>query len=277
MRVRELRSDEVARALVLTGAEGWTFERPELERLLRLGPALVLDDGELRGMLDLTFHGDVAWIGNVVVQASLRGRGLGAKLLDAALAAADARGVRTVALYAVPKAIPLYERAGFVADGRLVALSATAPRAVASAETRPMTPLDLRDVLALDRAALGFDREALLRELLAAYADTAWVVRRSDALVGYAFGKPGWASHEVGPLVGDTEAQAALLDTAVATLAEGSHGPVELALPEANAAALAHARDLGFAETFRPVIMFRGPAPSTRWERVGAVGGLEKG
>lgn len=266
------------RALALTGAEGWTFERPELERLLRLGPAFVLDDGaRLHGMLDLTFHGSVAWIGNVVVLQADRGKGLGAKLLEAALDEADRRGARTVALYAVPKAVPLYERAGFVADGRLVALSAAAPRVDVAQPALPMTRDDVDEVVALDRDALGFDRRELLHELADAYPDTAWTVRRGGALAGYAFGKPGWASSEIGPLAGDAAAQRVLLDTAVAALSEGPHGPVEFALPEANAATLARARELGFAETFRPLVMFRGPAPPVRWERVGAVGGLEKG
>lgn len=219
----------------------------------------------------------MAWIGNVVVSKDLRGKGLGAKLLDAALESAAERGARTVALYAVPKAVPLYARAGFEGSDRLVALAATAPDAEPSPEARPMTSHDVADVVVLDRATLGFDRAQLLRELYGAYATTAWVVRRGGALAGYAFAKPAWASNEVGPLVGDAAAQAALLDTAVAALRDSPHGPVELALPAANAATLAHARALGFAETFRPLVMFRGPPPAARWERVGAVGGLEKG
>lgn len=278
MQVRELARDEVAAALAVTSAEGWAFERPEFERLLRLGTCLVLeDDGSLRGLLNLTFHGDLAWIGNVVVAADLRGRGLGAQLMQAALDEADRRRARTVALYAVPKAVPLYERAGFAAAGHLVAHGAAAPAVVDAHGVAPLGREDLADVAAFDRAALGFDRSHLLRELFAAYPDTGWVVRRDGALAGYAFAKPAWSSNEIGPLVGDPPAQAALLDTAVAALRESPHGPVEIALPQANALGLAHVRRLGFTESFRPTIMFRGPAPDVRWERIGAVGGLEKG
>jgi predicted GNAT family N-acyltransferase len=56
-------------------------------------------------------------IGRMAVRREARGRGAGAAVLEALMAAARARGEREVALSAQTHAIAFYERAGFVAEG----------------------------------------------------------------------------------------------------------------------------------------------------------------
>jgi GNAT superfamily N-acetyltransferase len=57
-----------------------------------------------------------AWgyVGNMVVREDLRCRGIGTALLDAIVAAADARGYVRLVLAPSPRAVGLYLRAGFV-------------------------------------------------------------------------------------------------------------------------------------------------------------------
>jgi GNAT superfamily N-acetyltransferase len=58
------------------------------------------------------------YLGNMFVLEAHRGRGIGAALVSAVLAHADARGYVRVVLSPSERAIPLYKRAGFVeADG----------------------------------------------------------------------------------------------------------------------------------------------------------------
>lgn len=277
--MRALRADEIDAALALTAGEGWAFERPEFERLLRLGTCLAaVDDADGRpaGLLTVTRYPGLAWIGNVVVAAEKRGHGIGATLVRAAVVDALAHGARTVALYSVPKAVGLYEREGFRRDGALVALNAPAAAHFGPVEgVGPFARADLADVAAFDAARVGFDRRALLAELLAAYPDHANVARRDGAVAGYAIAKPAWAGSEIGPLVAaDAETARRLFDAALADLPAG---PVDVALPEENAPLLAHARARGFAENFRPAVMWRGPALALDRAAIGAVGGLEKG
>ncbi len=56
-------------------------------------------------------------IGRIAVLGHARGRGVGAALLRALVAAAHARGDRAVVLNAQLHAVPFYRRFGFVAEG----------------------------------------------------------------------------------------------------------------------------------------------------------------
>lgn len=99
---------------------------PTREQLAELvdGPDTVLFvarvDGRIMGSLTLAFYriptGLKAWIEDVVVDDDARGRGVGAALNEAALAAARRRGAKDVSLTSRPSreaANRLYQRIGF--------------------------------------------------------------------------------------------------------------------------------------------------------------------
>lgn len=99
---------------------------PTREQLAELvdGPDTVLFvarvDGRVMGSLTLAFYriptGLKAWIEDVVVDDDARGRGVGAALNEAALAAARRRGAKDVSLTSRPSreaANRLYQRIGF--------------------------------------------------------------------------------------------------------------------------------------------------------------------
>lgn len=73
-----------------------------------------LDDGTAVGCARLLPDGH---IGRMAVLPGWRGQGIGRALLDAAVAAAQARGDRQVRLSAQLHALGFYQRAGFVACG----------------------------------------------------------------------------------------------------------------------------------------------------------------
>jgi ribosomal protein S18 acetylase RimI-like enzyme len=88
-------------------------------------PATVLfvarDDGQIVGSLTLVIFpiptGLRAWIEDVVVDAAVRGKGVGEALTNAAIEESRRRGVRTIDLTTRPSresAIRLYERLGFL-------------------------------------------------------------------------------------------------------------------------------------------------------------------
>ena len=93
---------------------------------------LALAGGEPAGMVSLFEYRrmpkpgrpDSAWgyVGNLFVREELRGRGLGAALLSAVVAAAGERGYARLVVSPADLAKPLYRRAGFAdaADGLLV-------------------------------------------------------------------------------------------------------------------------------------------------------------
>lgn len=268
--VRRLAADEAADAVALLEPEGWAFTADELRRLHHLGGAVgAFRDGRLVGFLSFVDFQPVRWVGNVVVHADLRGEGVGARMVDDAL-----RDARTVGLYAVEKAVTLYERAGFAAYGEAWALRAERAQPRRPAVTDPMRTEDLREVARLDREATAMDRGYLVRALHRAYPDGGRVVRRGGRVVGYGFAKTSPGLTEIGPVVSTDATTASAIMDALLALTDGPHEMTVLGdNPEARS--LAEAR--GFAPAFRTVLMFHGKPPAWQPHRLHAAAGLEKG
>jgi GNAT superfamily N-acetyltransferase len=270
--IRRLRREELAKAPDLLRPEGWGFELHELERLARLGGAVGGFDGTGRLVAFLSFVDlpPIRWIGNVVVDGSLRGQGVGARLVEEALRDAPRAG-----LYAVEKAVTLYERLGFVAWGG----DAWAHRAGEARPLRPsvvqrMTRDDLLEVSRLDRRASGMDRGFLLRELLKAYPDSACIARSGNHVIGFGFAKTSPDLTELGPVVATTPRAA---EDLIDALLAATPGPHEATALSANPKALEALRERGFAPAFRTVVMFRGAPPEWRPQQLVVAAGLEKG
>lgn len=267
LEVRRLRSDELKLALPLLAPEGWSFEVSELERLWRLGGAVgALDGDALVGFLSFLDTPPHRWIGNVVVSPAARGSGVGARILAEAM-----RGAPRCALYSVEKAVPLYLRAGFAPQGETFAMRADAPRPASDDAQRAFTD-DVPQMAALERELLGMDRSALLDALVDAYP--ARLVRRQGKVVAFGVAKTYADVTEVGPIVARDPADAArVLDS----LLWAANGPCEMAVPGANAAAVALAKERGFTTAFRTIPMFLGEPPAWSLAAYYAAAGLEKG
>lgn len=266
LRADRLSPDELHDALPLLAPEGWSFETSELARLASLGGAVgAREEGRLVGFLTFIDTPPYRWIGNVAVDASRRGRGIGALLLQEAIRDAD-----RVALYSVEKAVSLYERAGLAASGSLHAMRATSarPSSIPYAGVQAARDVDVADVLALDREVTGMDRARLLRSLLATYP--ARVVRHHGRLLGFAVAKTYADVTEIGPVVAQTSHAAwGLVDD----LVRATTGPHDIA---ANSLTR-DAERRGFVPMFRAIPMFRGPPPAWDLARYHAAAGLEKG
>ncbi|HVL49267.1 MAG TPA: GNAT family N-acetyltransferase [Candidatus Thermoplasmatota archaeon] len=279
MRYRPLEAADVPWAVELLRSEGWSFDAGELRRLLALGGGRVAESaGAPLGLLTHTVHGDAAWIGNVVVAPEARGRGLGEALVADAVRALEAAGVATVGLYSVPKAVALYARLGF--DRLRDVASWSREDAAAPAFPAGIAPLsDVREALALDRAAFGADRGRMLAALRADHPGTTFAARGRDGrLEGYAILKRSPSGGEVGPLVvsgeGGEGVASRLLDACLAR----AEGPVETGFDLAHPYARKLLEARGFGPGFTATYMIRGrglapPAP----DGVVLFGAMEKG
>jgi ribosomal protein S18 acetylase RimI-like enzyme len=241
-------------AAACTAAEGWINEtRQSFDGFYARDPAgcLVAEvAGQRVGICVATAYETHGFVGELIVIPEARGQGIGARLLDRAIAYLRGRGVRNILLDGVVAAVPLYERAGFRKVCRSLRFSGTLAGRP-HAHVRAMLRADLDAVLALDREAFGQGRRFFLERRLTLYPELCLVLLRDGAVAGYVMGRgrQGWAS--VGPWVvrPDVEHPVDLLESLALQVGGGSLG---LGVLETNRAAAAAIRALGFAERADP-------------------------
>lgn len=167
--------------------------------------------------------GEVGVIGTVMTREDYRRRGLGRRVMDAALEWMRERGVRSVLLDATVDGRPLYRRLGFVGVERsyfghaqVARLDYGVLRVRAGNDQVALAPAEaLHSVRALDIAAFGGDRVGFLRLLLA--EPRSWLYIAADDAeqpIGYALVRGLDAPYKgvrLGPWVARTPAIAASL------------------------------------------------------------------
>jgi GNAT superfamily N-acetyltransferase len=260
---------------------GWNQTEADWRRFLDLAPdgCFVAElDGAAAGTAAAFVFGPVAWVAMVLVEESLRGRGVGAALVRHALDFLDRRAVHTVRLDATPLGRPLYEKLGFVAEYTLLRYAgALPPAATGRAEgvrVVPAAPGHLDRLARLDRAVTGADRELLLRQLFAERPDLWRVAEESGEVTGYLASRPGARACQVGPCLARPGAGPALLADAWRRHAGQS---VFVDVPADHAAAVAAAEAQGLSVQRTLLRMGRGPAAGEDVGRLWASSGPEKG
>jgi predicted N-acetyltransferase YhbS len=185
-------------AVHLSRQAGWPHRLEDWQMALALSEGVVaIEAGRIVGTTMVTAYGsDCATINMVIVDESMRGRGLGRGLMDAALRIAGDRPLRLVA---TADGLPLYEKLGFRETGTVLQHQGIARALAAPAQTEPATADDIAAIAALDRVAFGADRRDLIAYLakVGAFA----VVRRSDRIVGFAALRAFGRGDVIGPVV----------------------------------------------------------------------------
>ncbi len=117
MIIREMNKDDLAFAAQCTADEGWVSENlTTLEGFFLKDPSgclLAEENGQPVGICIATYYGSAGFIGELIIRPEGRGRGVGAALLNHGVQNLKERGVGTVYLDGVVRAVQLYERNGF--------------------------------------------------------------------------------------------------------------------------------------------------------------------
>ncbi|MEV6555781.1 GNAT family N-acetyltransferase [Nocardia sp. NPDC051756] len=218
--VRQLGVGDLAACLDLAADRGWPREDVKWRLLLELGGGYGIDDprGGLAGTVFLTeVASGIGAVGMLLVARRHGGRGLGGRLMEAALSAA---GCATVFLYATEAGKPLYTKLGFRVVDEVVSHTGVFTRGSSVSDLPVDETGDLSALASLDRRAFGADRSVLLRSVLG-IADRVVVAEG-----GYVIAWRNLDLVQAGPLVADSMRTAtALLD---AVLPEGSSTRVDV-------------------------------------------------
>ena len=198
--LKDFGPEHIDGAVALSRAAGWPHRPEDWALVLSLSTGIVLSDGErvLGTAMTTPFGRRAATINMVIVDESMRGRGLGRRLMDAAL---DAAGDRECRLIATEAGLPLYETLGFRAVGAIAQHQgpatpdpAIAVEGIAWSDHPPVEAL-----AALDEQACGMNRGALIHHLVR--AGRVATLSRGGALVGFAILRAFGRGEVIGPVV----------------------------------------------------------------------------
>lgn len=225
---RPLETADLPRAAALSFLIGWNQVERDWALFLRDGEGCALDDGQdalAATAAVIRYGGDLAWIAMVLVRPDMRRRGIATALMRWAVGAL--RGTRCAALDATPAGREVYRRLGFRDLWGFTRWALPEPPP-ATPGVRPLAAEDRPALLALDAAAFGAPREALLRDFAARCPQAAFVAGDGT---GFALARDGARGPQIGPVVARDDATArALIAAARAALP----GTAVLDLPDAR-------------------------------------------
>jgi GNAT superfamily N-acetyltransferase len=298
---------DVAGALALSSGAGWNQTADDWAWFIQQGHAVGFRTPA--GLLVATaaalpYGGGLGWISMVLVAPEWRHRGLASLLVENCIQRLQAAHITPV-LDATPAGAPVYKHLGFRAGFDLERWeglgggggAGAAARAEASldesdataradrssdardgaapadaSDVRSADAADLAAIAALDQAANGIGRRALLHNLLARRGSQAWIARDGS---GFVVARAGHRATQVGPLVaGGVAGALALLGTARRALT----GPVFLDVPTRWSELARHLEQSSFKHQRPYVRMSLGAAvPLACGDRVFVLAGPEFG
>lgn len=247
-RVLPLAPADLPAAQCLVAECGWNQVEADWAHFVEHGSVLQVpapDGGVAATAATLPYPPRFGWISMVLVTAGQRRQGLASVLLARCVAQLQAQGLVPV-LDATPAGREVYRRLGFL-DGWGITRwrrKAAPPGALAlAANVRPMREDDAQQVAALDAAAFGAQRPALLRALAQRSRGFACVAEQGGRIAGFLLGRDGRVATQLGPIVARDAADAeALCAHALAHTA----GPLLVDAVDRHAGFAARLREAGF-------------------------------
>lgn len=200
---------EKLHALSLT--VGWPHRLNDWVMLTDNGYGVVAQDEIGRAIgsaMWFPFSDDFVTVGMVITSPRLQAHGHGRWLMEHVL---KQTGERPLRLNSTRAARRLYLSMGFTAEKTVhqcqgTAVASTPPAMLHAATLRDITPLDLAELVALDKAAYGADRGTMLVRLLPVSKGVALV--RGDRIVAFALCRSFGRGTVIGPVVAGNDADA---------------------------------------------------------------------
>jgi GNAT superfamily N-acetyltransferase len=277
LRVRTMRPDEIPLAVEWAAAEGWNpgladaacFAVPDREGFF-IGEI----DGEPAATISVVNYGaSFAFLGFYIVRPDLRGRGIGLRIWQDAIAHA---GARVIGLDGVVAQQANYRKSGFVlAYANIRYGGIVAATAAPNVDVVALGDVPFAMVEAYDATVFPAPRPTFLRAWIDTPGHLGRALIRDGGLAAWGVIRPCLRGWKIGPLAADNRASAeAVLSALIGSMGGGE---IFLDVPAINRDAVALAQDLGLAPVFETARMYTGEIPQLRLERVFGVTTFELG
>lgn len=202
--VRRMVPKDFEFAIKLTNTSKWNLEIEDFRRTLDLEPKgcfIAEVDRRRVGLLTTVVYDSLAWIGNVIIDESSRGKGFGVKLMKHALKFLKVRKARTIGLYAYEDTAGFYEKLGFVSESRFLRCHAKVDSIKPSIHARRMERSDLSRVISIDGKCMRASRKRMLERWYSDFQQGSFITGHSDRPIGFAISIPTVESVDVGPWI----------------------------------------------------------------------------
>jgi len=263
LHIRNLEPEDIDFALSLTTAEGWSYTRGELERMLRMDPqgSFLYEDKDPLAFVTCVTYSHTGVVGHLVVSKEARGRRIGHSLLKRAVDYMSERGVDSMLLYATLEGVPLYSRLGFAVRREVSCIHVAAGRghgAEAGTSCELVSEEDLREIARIDSRIFGDDRSQLIDLLYEEFPENAFKIRRDGSIVGFSFGRRTPTGFDLGPWVCLSGSKKDAEDLFSATVSSLGEGTVYLGVFVDNLTATEIADSFKKVRTWRTQLMIKG-------------------
>lgn len=198
---------DLVSACGLSAAEGWNQTEMDWRFLIsgRQNVCLVAEeDGKIAGTATALVHPPgLAWIGMVLVDKQMRGKGIGRMLMSHIINRLN--HLESIKLDATPAGLPLYRKLGFIEEYNLYRMTNAAFTGISESSPGCAEKIDkanIASVLQSDRIIFGSDRSTLLNYLLENKPGNAFAVFNSGKTEAYIFGRTGMKYSYIGPACG---------------------------------------------------------------------------
>lgn len=202
---------DVEFAAYLTQKESWRSEtKLEINSFYEYDPKgcfITEKDNHHVGICIATAYENNGFIGELIVQQAERTQGIGESLMMVGIQFLKNKVIHSIFLDGVLKAIPLYERLGFIPICRSLRLFGQI-EARESKDVSLISKEDMEEIRLIDRSVFGDNRSYFLERRLQNYPDLCWKLKRNNQIQSYLFsrrGNGGWIT--VGPWVSLTSAK----------------------------------------------------------------------
>jgi GNAT superfamily N-acetyltransferase len=205
LQIRVMTRADIPGGMRLKELAGWNQTEEDWRRFLEASPegCFVAEwSGHVAGTVTtIVYENRFAWIGMVLVDPQLRGKGVGTALLERAIDHLDAIRIPCLKLDATPQGRPIYERLGFRVEYEIDRCLLEREPDVSIDAAPPAHGNQLDSILEMDRKAFAADRGTLLRSVAADAPEYVIVAREAGTVTGYALGRKGSRADHLGPWV----------------------------------------------------------------------------
>ena len=252
--------NDLDQAIHLSKAEGWNQTEKDWRLLLEnpMNTCIVAEhNNKVAGTATALNHSnEVAWIGMVLVDKSLRGQGAGMMLLVNIID--RLKQIESLKLDATPEGQPLYKNLGFIEEHKIFRMTIASHNKFNIKKTGDepghFKQENLSDVIKFDSSIFGTDRTYLLQTLLHNYPHKAFLSERKDKLDGYILGRDGIRFNYIGPVFALSSVTAIKL---IAKALESLYNkPVALDIPDDKGDLIKWLESIGFAKQRHFVRMY---------------------